>query len=74
MLTTMPFMAGNVQAIHLPKSLAFEPNVPVVIHKENDKLIIEPVQTLANVPELFAKLGNEQDIQRETLAENERAW
>ncbi|QMT32120.1 antitoxin [Alysiella filiformis] len=74
MLTTMPLMAGNVQAIHLPKSLAFEPNVPVVIHKENDKLIIEPVQTLANVPELFAQLGNEQDIQRETLAENERTW
>lgn len=74
MLTTMPLMAGNVQAIHLPKSLAFEPNVPVVIHKENDKLIIEPVQTLANVPELFAQLGNEQNIQRETLAENERTW
>lgn len=77
MITTLPFMSGNSQAIRLPKAFAFAPNVPVVIHKEDNKLIIEPVPTLANAPELFKKLGefaNQNDFVRDELVENDRAW
>lgn len=82
-MITMPFISGNSQAVRLPKAFAFEPNVPVSITKQDDKLIIEPVKTLANAPALFAELGKaiekdrqggESKFMRDTLVENERSW
>lgn len=71
MQVTLPFKSGNSQAVRLPKSLAFPSNTPVVVRKENDTVIIEPVRTLEAVPQLFAQLGT---MQRIELEENERQW
>lgn len=76
-MITMPFVSGNSQAVRLPKAFAFEPNIPVNITKVDDKIIIEPVKTLANVPALFAELGKNlenDEFVRDELMENDRAW
>lgn len=80
-MITMPFNSGNSQAIRLPKSMAFPPNIPVQLIQDGDRIIIEPVKTLEEVPYLFLQLGEllknengEIEFQREELEESERIW
>lgn len=75
-IITHPFISGNSQAVRLPKAVAFAPNTPLILTKENDVLTITPVQTMAHVPALFTALGKHlpQDFVRDELIENERAW
>lgn len=75
-ILTQPFISGNSQAVRLPKSIAYPPNTPLVISKENDVVTITPVKTLAHVPALFTALGQHltSGFERDELIENERAW
>lgn len=74
-----PFNSGNSQAIRLPKAFAFPSNTRLIINKEGDKLTIEPVKTLEDVPSLFAKLGECMgddlvNFERDEFEEIERDW
>ena len=75
-IMTHPFASGNSQAVRLPKSIAFPPNTPLIITKENDVVTITPVKTMAHVPALFTALGKHlpSDFELDELEENERAW
>lgn len=72
---TKPFVAGNSQAIRLPKDFAYPDNTPLILSKENGVITIRPVQTLANVPSLFAQIGSQMDeFERLDLDDDGRDW
>jgi antitoxin VapB len=54
---TRQFQAGNSQAVRLPATMAFPPKTELVITRQGDKIIVQPVeQTMEAVPQLFAAL------------------
>ena len=72
---TKPFVAGNSQAIRLPKDFAYPDNTPLILSKENGVITIRPVESLADVPKLFAEIGNQlTDFERVELGEDGRDW
>lgn len=71
---TKPFTAGNSQAIRLPKDFAYPDNTPLILSKDNGVITIRPVQTLADVPSLFAQIGEQiGEFERAQLADDDRA-
>lgn len=72
---TKPFIAGNSQAIRLPKDFAYPENTPLILSKENGVITIRPVQTLADVPSLFAQIGSQVgEFERVELDDDGRDW
>lgn len=75
MIQTRPFVAGNSQAIRLPKAFAYPKDTPLMMTKEHDVITIRPVQNLAAVPALFAELGQVLgEFERLELDDNGRDW
>ena len=55
--TTRQFQAGNSQAVRLPADIAFPPKTELVVTREGEKIIIQPVEkTMEDIPLLFASL------------------
>lgn len=75
-LTTKPIMAGNSQAVRLPKEFAYPANTPLIISKENDVITIRPVTDLSEIPSLFKSLGDkmDSDFVRDELDDLGRVW
>ncbi|MFB6348789.1 antitoxin [Moraxella sp. ZJ142] len=73
---TKPFMAGNSQAVRLPKEFAYPADTPLILNKENGVITIRPVTSLADVPSIFHALGDKMtgDFERMELDDTERDW
>ncbi len=55
--TTRQFQAGNSQAVRLPAGMAFPPKTELVVTREGDKIIVQPVEvSMEGVPKLFSAL------------------
>ena len=55
---TKQFRAGNSQAVRLPVDIAFAPGTKLSVHREGNRVVVEPAeQNLSKVPQLFAQLG-----------------
>ena len=54
---TRQFKAGNSQAVRLPANIAFPPKTELVVTREDEKIIIQPLEkTMEDAPLLFAAL------------------
>ncbi|MDH2927751.1 antitoxin [Lonepinella koalarum] len=74
-IQTKPFVAGNSQAIRLPKDFAYPDNTPLILTKHNGVITIRPVENLSTVPEIFAQIGKQMgEFERIELDETERNW
>ena len=75
---TSQFQAGNSQAVRLPADIAFPPKTELVITREGEKIIIQPLEkTMENVPLLFAALKQHvigDVLTRPEFVEAERNW
>lgn len=73
---TKPIMAGNSQAVRLPKGFAYPANTPLILSKENGVITIRPVTTLGEVPQIFKALGDKMsdEFERMDLDDVERDW
>jgi antitoxin VapB len=51
------YTTGNSQAVRLPADMAFPPKTELIVTREGEKIIVQPVEkTMENVPQLFAAL------------------
>lgn len=73
-IQTKPFIAGNSQAVRLPKEFSYPENTPLILSKENGVITIRPVETLVDVPSLFAQIGQSAQMERIELDDSERGW
>jgi antitoxin VapB len=75
---TRQFQAGNSQAVRLPADIAFPPKTELVVTREGEKIIIQPLEkTMENVPLLFAALKKYaigESLTRPEFIEAERDW
>jgi len=72
---TRQFRAGNSQAVRIPAHMAFPPKTELNVHKEGNKIIIEPrEQTLERLPLLLAELGKYHSGLRPEFEAEERDW
>jgi antitoxin VapB len=75
---THQFQAGNSQAVRLPANIAFPPKTELVVTREGDKIIIQPVEkTLEDIPFLLASLKQfviEEKLSRPEFIEAEKNW
>ncbi|MDO4250882.1 MAG: hypothetical protein Q4C68_05160 [Moraxella sp.] len=72
---TKPFIAGNSQAVRLPKEFAYPDGTPLILSKDNGVITIRPVTNLSDVPSLFADIGKTVgEIERAEFDDAERAW
>lgn len=75
---TRQFQAGNSQAVRLPADIAFPPKTELVITREGEKIIIQPLEkTMEDVPLLFASLKKYaigESLTRPEFIEAERSW
>lgn len=70
---TKVFNAGNSQAVRLPKDFAYPTGTQLILTKENDVVTIRPVQNLADVLPIFAKIGKQiGQIERMEFEDNQR--
>jgi antitoxin VapB len=73
--STRQFQAGNSQAVRIPANMAFPPKTQLVVRKDGNRLIIEPLeQPLDDLPLLFAKLGSSHHDGRPEFIDSERDW
>jgi len=73
--TTRQFRAGNSQAVRIPAHMAFPPKTELKVHKEGNKIIIEPKEeTLENLAVLFAEVGKHHNGLRPEFEAEERSW
>ena len=76
--TTRQFQAGNSQAVRLPASMAFPPKTELIVTREGEKIIVQPVEkTMESVPQLFAALRQHAiggKLTRPEFVEAERNW
>jgi len=73
--TTRQFKAGNSQAVRIPSDMAFPPKTELNVHREGDRIIIEPIaKSLAALPMLFAALKPFHSGNRPELESQERDW
>jgi len=73
--STRQFRAGNSQAVRLPAHMAFPPKTELVVHREGNKIIIEPKEeTLEDLPLLLAQWGKFHDGKRLEFEAEERDW
>ena len=75
---TRQFQAGNSQAVRLPADSAFPPKTELVVTREGEKIIIQPLEkTMEDVPFLFAALKQHvigDVLTRPEFVEAERNW
>lgn len=75
---TRQFQAGNSQAVRLPADIAFPPKTELVVTREGEKIIIQPLEkTMEDVPFLFASLKKyaiKEKLTRPEFVEAERCW
>jgi antitoxin VapB len=75
---TRQFQAGNSQAVRLPAEIAFPPKTELVVTREGEKIIIQPLEkTLEDIPCLFASLKKYvvgEKLTRPEFIETERNW
>ena len=75
---TRQFQAGNSQAVRLPADIAYPPKTELVVTREGEKVIIQPLEkTMENVPCLFAALKKYATgglLTRPEFIESERSW
>ncbi len=76
--TTRQFQAGNSQAVRLPASMAFPPKTELIVTREGEKIIVQPVEkTMESVPQLFAALKQHAiggKLTRPEFVEAKRNW
>jgi len=73
--TTRQFKAGNSQAVRIPAVMAFPPKTELKIHREGNKIVIEPKEdTLERLASLFAELGKHHSGLRPEFEAEERDW
>jgi antitoxin VapB len=76
--TTRQFQAGNSQAVRLPADIAFPPKTELVVTREGEKIIIQPLEkTMEDIPLLFASLKKYvigEVLTRPEFIEAERNW
>ena len=76
--TTRQFQSGNSQAVRLPASMAFPPKTELIVTREGEKIIVQPVEkTMESVPQLFAALRQHAiggKMNRPEFVEAERSW
>jgi len=73
--TTRQFRAGNSQAVRIPAALAFAPQTEVKVHREGNKIIIEPKEeTLECLLPLLAEVGKYHSGLRPEFEAEERDW
>jgi antitoxin VapB len=76
--TTRQFQAGNSQAVRLPANMAFPPKTELIVTREGEKIIVQPVEkTMESVPQLFAALRQHAiggKLTRPEFVEAERNW
>jgi len=76
--TTRQFQAGNSQAVRLPADIAFPPKTELVVTREGEKIIIQPLEkTMEDIPFLFASLKKYvigEVLTRPEFIEAERNW
>jgi len=71
--TTRQFRAGNSQAVRIPATLAFPPQTELKVHREGNKIIIEPKEgTLEKLPSLLAEWGKYHDGKRPEFEPEQR--
>ncbi len=67
------FQNGNSQAVRIPKEFAFPPHVhEVLVHREGDRLIIEPAPIRAFTQDFLGALGQWPDFERPPQTRQER--
>ena len=72
---TRQFKAGNSLAVRIPVGMAFPHQTKLVVTREGDRIIVEPVApNLGHLPALFAALGARHSGERPEFIEAERAW
>ena len=72
---TRQFKAGNSQAVRIPAEMAFPPKTELNVHREGERIIIEPVEkTLAHLPLLFAAIKPFHSGERPAFEAEERNW
>ena len=75
---TRQFQAGNSQAVRLPADIAYPPKTELVVTREGEKVIIQPLEkTMENVPSLFAalkKFAIGGMLTQPEFIESERSW
>ncbi|MDR2875336.1 MAG: AbrB/MazE/SpoVT family DNA-binding domain-containing protein [Methylobacillus sp.] len=72
---TRQFRAGNSQAVRIPADMAFPPKTELTVHREGERIIIEPVEkSLADLPLLFAALKPYHNGKRPEFEAEERDW
>jgi antitoxin VapB len=72
---TRQFRAGNSQAVRIPSEMAFPPKTELVVHREGDRIIVEPKERkLGEVPKLFSALDKYFVGDRPDFEETERDW
>jgi antitoxin VapB len=73
--TTRQFQAGNSQAVRIPSDMAFPPKTELNVHREGERIIIEPKEkTLVHLPLLFAALKPYHSGERPSFDAEERNW
>ena len=75
---TRQFQVKNSQAVRLPADIAYPPKTELVVTREGEKVIIQPLEkTMENVPSLFAalkKFAIGGMLTRPEFIESERSW
>ncbi len=76
--TTRQFQAGNSQAVRLPANMAFPPKTELIVTREGEKIIVQPVEkTMESVPLLFAALKQHAvggKLSRPEFVDADRNW
>lgn len=75
---TRQFRAGNSQAVRLPADMAFPPHTELLVIREGDKIIVQPIEkTMENIPDLLFALKEIQlseEMTRPEFVQAERGW
>ncbi len=75
LFNTRQFRAGNSQAVRIPSEMAFPPKTELTVHREGDRIIVEPKERkLGEVPKLFYALNKYFIDDRPDFEETERDW
>jgi len=73
--TTRQFRAGNSQAVRIPVAMAFAPQTELNVHREGNKIIIEPKEeTLEGLAAALAEWGKHHTGKRPEFEPEERDW
>ena len=76
--TTRQFRAGNSQAVRLPADIAFPPKTDLVVVREGEKIIVQPLEkSMENIPQLFASLKKHvigEEVTRPEFIDSGRNW